>query len=411
MASWQPVPRVSLATGSPGEVAGYLAQGVPMLVDGFFDDTLPAFRLWNRDYFGRGKLGRTRVHAQRYNESSTALHETYLTMTLAGLLRRMDAGEQLQVFAVSHPWTDFVVTTPVLVDAYRDHIARLSRRLLPDAPPFLGLDAFNSSMWPWGPPYTPNIFVSSRGVRTQGHYDPDTSHTLNWCIWGLRSVRMIEFSAPHESRLWKLKYDDMYQRVHVPFGLRGWATKLRPGEVLLMPSKTWHWFKADLPSASFGLRARSFGGTNALEGYCKYAHGYQGPSSMVRGHAGFWRRMFNHTPPWPPIAGWDAAGRALQAEQCFPGASTSVDIGSTLAHNFAESTKCTDDVVEIVCPRAEWVGSGGAVRGRARYGDRTAAGPRARARAADIATRCKGFVPDAFLKLLELVGSPRSGPT
>ena len=165
-----------------------------------------------------------------------------------------------------------------------------------------------------------------------------------------------------------------------------------------MPSKLWHWYKSEGPeasSASFGLRARSFGGTNGLQGYCKYAHGIQGPSTMVRAHAHFWRLSFQETPAWPPIVmDADAAGRAQPAERCLPGATTSVDFGTALTRDFHKSTECTDLVVDLVCPKVgEW-----ALAAKAHA-----------ARAARLATRCKGFVPDAFLMLLELARKRRWG--
>ena len=40
----------------------------------------------------------------------------------------------------------------------------------------------------------------------------------------------------------------------MPFGLRGWSTEIRPGEVLIMPSKLWHWYKSEGPEASNPFR-------------------------------------------------------------------------------------------------------------------------------------------------------------
>jgi hypothetical protein len=111
-------------------------------------------------------------------------------------------------------------------------------------------------------------------------------------VWGLKHVRLIPYDPRiSQMRMWAHAHDsslaDDRREPPLPLrGQRGYSTYLLPGELLLMPSKMWHYYRAIKPSASFVMRARSF---HTKHGFCEFARGTQSPLCLVSGHGRLWQ--------------------------------------------------------------------------------------------------------------------------
>jgi len=331
----------------------YMQPRVPVIIDGLLSEW-PAYHLWSRPYFNDvNEIAQKRMHYTVFDRERQRILKEYRESTLANFLKRIDAGEPLQLFAESHPWTDFITTSPVLLRAVP--FANFSARLGLSIPRTLGLDPFDYRLWPWAPPYVPQLFIAGANITSRGHYDPTQDHTFHWCVWGLRSVKLLQYHHSRERELWQMKGRDFRHLPTPPLGMSGWATTLEPGQLLLMPSRTWHWFAYERPSMSFVFRARSF---RSVREHCDVAfrarsavrereHGAlirQGPLEMLPAHAHFWRKSFAARPPWPPLPDGVPAGS--------PEACSAIDLRSAtaLTQFYRRTMLCTRKLFRAACP-------------------------------------------------------------
>ena len=420
MQSWNPVDVVTLRVGahqhrtSPRSITPhelerrYLANGVPVIVENLFADW-PAFKQWSSAFFRHGAVGQTRVHYERFDRSSGRLApNSEAETTMADLVARIEAGEPLLMFGKSHPWTDVVLTQPELLQAIRPET--VAAKVLPSARRFLGLDPFDYRLWPFAPPYAPHFYMGGENVTSPGHYDPSRDHTLHWCVWGLRSVKLLEFSHKVERSLWERAWVDFRRKSHPPFGLRGWATSIHPGQVLIMPPRMWHWFAYEKPSLSFVLRGRSFSSTTD---YCAASLPYkqgarehesgqlvrQGPETMLPVHSSFWNASVAARPQWPPLPD----GPPSFAPPC---SATDLRIGRALGSHLGETLACTRAVLRHACG-SNWQ-VGGPLTDAA---DASFALPHRNL--TELQQRCTPFLPAAYWRLLlcSLRFGQRSAPS
>lgn len=253
----------------------------------------PAYHKWNKNYFMED-MGQTPIffhHQDKYGAELNLSSETTQTH-MSDFITRIESGEPIQHFGVSHPLYDFVSTHPILIQDVRPQTLE---SILPDGR-FLGLGRLDSRFWPWVPPYPTQMFIAGAGTRSFGHYDPDSSHTFHWCIWGSKSVKLFPYDTRLVESMWKLKNADLSKTVDPDLlsslpalkGLKGWSTLLHPGQTLFIPSKVWHFFGYEKTSMSYVIRARSF---DSLESYCDFAADVQSPPLVIPYQARMWRKV------------------------------------------------------------------------------------------------------------------------
>ena len=288
-----PVDIISASSMSKDEFAErYVGPSIPCIIEDLVNDW-PAYTKWTKSYF-TGELGQTPMHYHDIPDASykSDWEEGIPKTTLGDFIDRIDRGEQIKHFAIAHPYYDFVTTHPTLMS---DVCLESFKALLPVSR-FYGLDRLDSRFWPWVPPYPPEMFIAGPGSLSPGHYDPDHSHTFHWCVWGHKSVKMFPYVPETSKQLWAVSHLDFSK----PFdagqleefpalkGLKGWSVSLMPGQILFLPSRTWHFFKYEETSMSFVARYRSF---DSLSLYCDFAEDVQSPVNTIPFYAGLWRKI------------------------------------------------------------------------------------------------------------------------
>ena len=275
--------------------ARYLEPGIPCVFEDLMADW-PAYEKWTKEYFQKD-LGDTPIyyHVQDKHRLVSNLSSEFETTSLGDFIERIEQGEQIQHFGYSHPLYDFVSTHKKLLS---DVLPETLERLFPDNR-FLGLKRTNPGLWPFVPPYPIQMFIAGRDTRSFGHYDPDTSHTFHWCIWGEKHVKLFPYDADNANSMWLLKDDDLSNEIDPEKleqfpelrDLQGWATNLQPGQTLFIPTKTWHFFNYVETSMSFVCRARSFGN---LAGYNAFVNDVQSPLQTIPNYSKLWRKIPFH---------------------------------------------------------------------------------------------------------------------
>mmetsp|Transcript_71679 Transcript_71679/g.119236 ORF Transcript_71679/g.119236 Transcript_71679/m.119236 type:complete len:468 (+) Transcript_71679:86-1489(+) len=295
---WLSIPRISVkksATfkGKEWFVREYLDRGIPCIIDDLITDW-PAYQQWSPDYF-RNEPGVADVSTQIILPSNWEGHPmsspSQTRMSVGEFVRRIMAGEQLQHFATANFMSDWISYNYKLLSAVRPQT--IVERLLPERA-FNGVGRMNFSLFPWAPPYPPQVFAAGPNRTSPGHYDADSSHTFHWCVFGRKTVQMIEFTGLKRHfdlfTAYMLRGDVSHHfPAGPPDGLRGWKGDLLTGDILLMPSRIWHWYQYPEVGFSFCLRARSF---CSRQGYCDYASDYQNPLVFVQGSARAWQEGF-----------------------------------------------------------------------------------------------------------------------
>jgi len=227
----------------------------PCIIDDLVNDW-PAYTKWTKSYF-TGELGQTPMH---YHEVADADYKPdweggMPKMTLGDFIDRIDRGERIKHFAIAHPYYDFVTTHLTLMS---DVCLESFESLLPVSR-FWGLDRLDFRFWPWVPPYPPEMFIAGPRTLSPGHY------TAIHFIGASGAVKMFPYVPETSMQLWAVSHLDFSK----PFdagqleefpalkSLKGWSVSLMPGQMLFLPSRTWHFFKYEETSMSFVARYRS----------------------------------------------------------------------------------------------------------------------------------------------------------
>lgn len=270
----------------------YADAGVPCIIEDLTDEW-PARGKWSRDYF-RNELGDTVVcyHKLKPDVPDADFTEQIGRTTLREFIGRLESGERIKHFSISHPVYDFISRHPTLLgDVRSEDLWKLL-----GARTFLGIHPMDSKFWPWIPPYPPQFFIAAGNTRTAGHYDFDASHTFHWCVEGRKSVKLFPFKTELRYVLRSINSLDLSQPVDPGIfyaypalrGLRGWDAEILPGQTLYMPPKMWHFFKNEELSFSFLTRVRSF---DTLPEYVTFANDEQGPLENIEGHRDIWLQV------------------------------------------------------------------------------------------------------------------------
>lgn len=288
-----PVDVISTRTCSGTEfIERYLRPGIPCIFDDFGSEW-PAYKKWTRKYFEED-MGQTPVYFHHQNPNDCGLDwRHWITQTpLSDLITRIDEGENIKHFGISHPLYDFVATHPELM---QDVSFKTFEEYLPGGR-FLGLDCLDSRFWPWIPPYPPMMYIAGTGNRSPGHYDPDTSHTFHWVVWGKKQVTLFPYDPKLVGKMWSLSGEDMSKPLDLEKfktfpelrNIKGWSTFINPGQTIFMPSRMWHFYNYVETSMSFVVRGRSF---TSLESYYDFASDVQRPTKTIPLYARMWRSV------------------------------------------------------------------------------------------------------------------------
>ena len=210
--------------------------------------------------------------------------------TVSDLIDRLDRGEAVKHFEVAHPYYDFFGKNPSLLE---DLDLKDLDALFPPGK-FLGLDRSDSRAWPFVPPYTPQLFIAGANAVSSGHYDPDHSHTLHWCVWGNKTVKMFAYDESTSDAIQAVCKLNLYEALDeetiaenpILEDLEGWSVTLEPGQLLFMPSRTWHFFRYEETAMSFVARCRSF---DDWSGYRAFSEDSQSPVCTLAFYAQLWR--------------------------------------------------------------------------------------------------------------------------
>ena len=360
---WEKVDIVDVRKISPADIQKrYVEAGVPVILENLVTQW-PAYKRWTKDYFRTGAVGRRRLQYNKLRllpfRNASSLRDfrtTKVESTLGQMIDRMATNKHkdlfFQLFPQSHPITDFIYDMPELLDAVR--IQDVEDRLWgPDGPKqgnFHGLGRMDYQAFPWVPPYPPQLFIASKDVYTVGHFDGDLSHTFHWTVWGLKSVVLLKRTRlpAIQEALANLKMQDMrkYWHDHTPYKRRGWRTLIRPGQVLLMPSQTWHWYAYEEDSLSFVMRARSF---TDMATYCRgYMDGFHKPSKILPQMSRLWNESFA-TPNFTMHGGQLPPPPCPSTPGAAPCAVADPQLGHDLVSCPMQVEACTHRLVEHAC--------------------------------------------------------------
>lgn len=289
----RPIDVISTRSCSGEEfIERYLRPGIPCIFDDFGSDWT-AYKKWTREYFV-DEMGDIPVyfHHQSENGGDIEWRDEDTQIQLSEFIARLDQGEKIKHFGLAHPLYDFVTSRPELM---QDISFETFKEYLPEGR-FLGLDRLDSSFWPLIPPYPPQMYIAGSNNRSPGHYDPDTSHTFHWLVWGKKQVTLFPYDSKLARKMWSLSAEDLSKPLdpekikHFPEfnSLQGWSAVLYPGQTIFLPSRIWHFFKYIETSMSFVVRGRSF---TSLESYYDFATDVQRPTKMIPFYAELWRRV------------------------------------------------------------------------------------------------------------------------
>ena len=272
----------------------YVEPRIPCFIDNLIE-SWPAYSLWTKDYF-LTQHRETMIYTNEVGDEHClkGLSDPKNWMGLGHFIEELDRGGNRLHFSRSHPATDILNYKSGLLDQIE---LGTIERIMPRNK-FLGREATDWDAYPIIPPYSPNIFIGGAGLSALPHYDPDTSHTFHWCVFGKKSVKMIDYERVKgiELPLMKIHYDDMLETLpdsllrQLPQldGMPAWHADLEPGDVLFMPSMNWHAFKYHDTSLATVLRYRSF---SSLEGYLDFVAGVQTPLTMIDFHSSLYRQF------------------------------------------------------------------------------------------------------------------------
>ncbi|EOD18849.1 hypothetical protein EMIHUDRAFT_209463 [Emiliania huxleyi CCMP1516] len=160
------------------------------------------------------------------------------SLPLRSFLKQLDEGTPIKHFADAFPPHEFLLNTKVAL------MEQVDLRALQDAS-FCGQGPWDWNSWPLLPPY----LLASEDLRKP----------IDWT------------KAPECLK-----------------GLGGWTVDIKPGQMLFMPSTTWHWFSAEEVSFAFVLRCRSF---SSVLGSLKFFWGPQSPAVLLPGYGAMWAKI------------------------------------------------------------------------------------------------------------------------
>ena len=121
---WEPVDVISVKNTSIDWFnRHYLSRGIPAIIEDLHTDW-PAYKLWTKEYWAT-EPGIADVPMHYVDMSNVTGHPSankeQLTGTVAEFIRRLDAGEKVQLFAAASAWTDFISYNPKLLSHVRLH--------------------------------------------------------------------------------------------------------------------------------------------------------------------------------------------------------------------------------------------------------------------------------------------------
>lgn len=295
---YRPVEVVDLKTCPREEIVGrFLEPGIPCIIENLYHES-PAHKKWTKDYFLKD-LGQERVryHILARDRGNVDRDPNSFGETdLADFIERIERGERIKHYGLSHPYYDFLATDSEV----REDVKMTGLEKLLPARPFMGLSRLDSRFWPWLPPYAPHFLIAGGETMTPCHFDPDYSETLHWCVWGHKLVKLFAFeewnTATFDWELAKLDYNDLSNPIAPEVlsqfprlkQIKGWSAELRDGQSLFIPSRMYHAFKNAETSMSFVVQARDI---TSLDDYCDFAFDVCKPEYMIRYHAPMWRAL------------------------------------------------------------------------------------------------------------------------
>ena len=282
-----PVDEISINDISVAEFrAKYLVPGVPCLFTDFSCSAGDA-AAWSRSFFEQSLIGDQEI----YYTKADALLDFGQSLPLRSFLKQLDEGTPIKHHAPAFPPYEFLLNSKVALMEQVD--LRALQRLFPDAS-FAGQGPWDWTSWPLLPPYPPDVYVAGANSTAPGHYDPDMSHTLHWCVFGHKRATLFPHSFVSEAALWQLAWEDLRKPIdwtkapECLKGLRGWTVDIKPGQMLFMPSRTWHWFSTEEVSFSYVLRCRSF---SSVLGSLKFFWGLQSPAVTLPAYGAMWAKI------------------------------------------------------------------------------------------------------------------------
>jgi len=287
----QPIPIISYSAYDKDRfVVDFINANVPCLIEGLVTKW-PAYKKWDKKYF-KETLGNLDIAFHDFSQKKKGIINHIAEGKLSDFIARLEKGDNIRHFGLSHPFYDFVRTTDELNNAL--NITDIEK-LVPKNR-FLGLSAMNYAAWPWCPPYSPQMYIAGANISTLLHYDQDHSHNFHWCVWGCKKVTLFAYDEQYNNALRNLQNIDfsqpldekIYKKLPILHNLQGWNATLQPHQILFLPSKMWHHFKNEEVSLSYAVRARSF---NTLEKYCEFLQDDQTPTVMIPYLASLWRRV------------------------------------------------------------------------------------------------------------------------
>lgn len=295
---YRPVEVVDLKSCSHSDlVERFFQPGIPCIIENLFHES-PAHQKWTREFFLR-ELGQERVRYHRLGEDRASVElgvEQICTTGLAEFIRRIEDGERIKHYGLSHPLYDLLATEPTLKqDINLSHL----EQLVPPRP-FFGLSRFDSRFWPLLPSDEAHFFIAGPATMTPCHYNPDHSDTFHWCVWGHKSVKLFAAeqwgASSHSPELFALHHDhlsnpvdqDLLSRHPRLAKLSGWEATLKTGQSIFIPSKMYHAFKNVETSMSYVVRARTI---DSLESYCDFLDDATPPEMLIRRYAPMWRAL------------------------------------------------------------------------------------------------------------------------
>ncbi|MCH2180277.1 MAG: cupin-like domain-containing protein [Mariniblastus sp.] len=277
----------------------YVNPLIPCILQGVIE-SWPAYQKWTKSFF-HDELGQLPILYHHVSNDGHTLDwlKGLPRTSVSDLIDRLDRGEAVKHFEVSHPYYDFLGQNPELLE---DLDLKDLASLFPSGK-FLGLDRTDSKAWPFVPPYPPQLFMAGPNAVSSGHYDPDHSHTLHWCVWGCKTVKLFPYDASTSeamSKVCKLNiYDTLDEEIiaenPILDHLDGWSVTLEPGQVLFMPSRIWHFFRYEETAMSFVARCRSF---DDWSGYRAFSEDQQSPVYLLPFFSELWRACDRRDRTW-----------------------------------------------------------------------------------------------------------------